>query len=148
MLEAGHAENALPQSAKATVNCRILPAQNPTEVESTLKRVLNDEQIAVTPMEPIENVQSPPSPLPPDVVEAAKAVTTAMWPGVSVVPIVSAGASDGAHLRKAGIPTYGISGIADDYDDVRAHGKDERISAEALYEGREFMYRLVKALSQ
>jgi acetylornithine deacetylase/succinyl-diaminopimelate desuccinylase-like protein len=148
MLEGGHAENALPQSAKATVNCRILPAHNPAEVESTLKRVLNDEQITVTPMEPIDQVQSPPSPLRPDVVEADKAVTIAMWPGVAVVPIVSAGASDGTYLRKAGIPTYGISGIADDYDDVRAHGKDERISATALYDGREFMYRLVKTLSQ
>jgi acetylornithine deacetylase/succinyl-diaminopimelate desuccinylase-like protein len=147
MLQAGHAENALPQSAKATVNCRILPAQKPTDVERALRQVLDDSQISITPIENPELVQSPPSPLRPDVVEAAKAVTSAMWPGVPVVPIISPGASDGAHLRRAGIPTYGISGIADDYDDIRAHGQDERIAATALYEGREFMYRLVNMLS-
>jgi acetylornithine deacetylase/succinyl-diaminopimelate desuccinylase-like protein len=147
MLQGGHAENALPQSAKATVNCRILPTQSPRDVESTLKRVLNDDRIGITPLEPLDLVQSPPSALRPDVIEAAKAVTGAMWPGVPVVPIMSPGGTDGTHLRRAGIPTYGLSGIADDYDDIRAHGKDERISATALYEGREFMYRLVKALS-
>lgn len=147
MLEAGHAENALPQSAKATVNCRILPAQKVMDVENTLKRVLEDSQISITPLERLDLVESPASPLRPDVVEATKAVTSAMWPGVPVVPIISAGASDGTHLRRAGIPTYGISGIADDYDDIRAHGRDERIAATALYEAREFMYRLMMKLS-
>jgi acetylornithine deacetylase/succinyl-diaminopimelate desuccinylase-like protein len=146
MLEAGHAENALPQSAKATVNCRILPSQDPASVEQTLRRVLGDDQISMTPLEPFAQVQSPPSPLAPDVVAAAKQVTSALWPGVPVVPFTSQGGTDGTHLRRAGIPTYGISGIADDYDDIRAHGKDERIAATALYEGREFMYRLVKEL--
>ena len=148
MLQAGHAENALPQSAKATVNCRILPSEKPEEVENTIQRVLNDAQISITPLEKIELVQSPASSLRPDVVEAAKAVTSAMWPGLPVVPIVSVGGTDGTHLRRAGIPTYGISGIADDYDDIRAHGKDERIAATALYEGREFLYRLTEALSK
>jgi len=147
MLQAGHAENALPQSAQATVNCRILPSDKPADVESTIRRVLNDEQISITPIENINQVQSPASALRPDVVEAAKAVTSAMWPGVAVVPIVSSGASDGTHLRRAGIPTYGISGIADDYDDIRAHGRDERIAATALYEGREFLFRLATMLS-
>jgi len=147
MLQAGHAENALPQSAKATVNCRILPAQKVTDVENTLRQVLNDPQISITPLERLDLVESPASPLLPDVVEAAKAVTSAMWPGVAVVPFISPGASDGTHLRRAGIPTYGISGIADDYDDIRAHGRDERIAPTALYEGREFLYRLVTALS-
>ncbi len=147
MLQAGHAENALPQSAKATVNCRILPAQKVTDVQNTLRQVLNDSQISITPLERLDLVESPASPLQPDVVEAAKAVTSAMWPGVPVVPVISAGASDGTHLRRAGIPTYGISGIADDYDDIRAHGRDERIAPTALYEGREFLYRLVTALS-
>ena len=147
MLAAGHAENALPQSAKATVNCRILPAQSPSEIETTLKRVVNDEQITFTPLEHLDSAQSPASPLRPDVVEAAKTVTAAMWPGVPVVPFMDQGGTDSSHLRRAGIPTYVISGIADDYDDVRAHGQDERISATALYQGREFMYRLVKMLS-
>jgi acetylornithine deacetylase/succinyl-diaminopimelate desuccinylase-like protein len=147
MVQAGHAENALPQSAKATVNCRILPAQKPTDIEETLQQVLSDSQISITPVRGLEFAQSPPSPLRPDVVEAVKAVTSAMWPGVPVVPIISPGASDGTHLRRAGIPTYGISGIADDYDDIRAHGRDERIAATALYEAREFLYRLVTTLS-
>lgn len=148
MLQAGHAENALPQSARATVNCRILPSETPAYVEDTIRRVLDDPQISITPVENMELVQSPASALRPDVVQAAKAVTSAMWPGVPVLPIVSPGASDGTHLRRAGIPTYGISGIADDYDDIRAHGKDERIAATALYDGREFLYRLTKALSK
>ncbi len=147
MLQAGHAENALPQSAKATVNCRILPAQTAAEVESTLHQVLNDAQISIAPIENLDLVQSPPSPLRPDVVAASKAATSAIWPGVPVVPIISAGATDGTHLRRAGIPTYGISGIADDYDDIRAHGQDERIAATALYEAREFLFRLVNTLS-
>jgi acetylornithine deacetylase/succinyl-diaminopimelate desuccinylase-like protein len=148
MLQAGHAENALPQSAKATVNCRILPSETPAEVESTIRRVLNDAQISVTPMENVELVQSPASDLRRDVVEAAKAVTSAMWPGVPVVPIVSVGGTDGTHLRRNGIPTFGISGIADDFDDIRAHGQDERIAATALYEGREFLFRLTARLSK
>jgi acetylornithine deacetylase/succinyl-diaminopimelate desuccinylase-like protein len=147
MLEAGHAENALPQSAKATVNCRILPTENPADVQRTLQRVVSDEQIAFAPLQPLDQVQSPPTPLRADVVDAAKTVTSAMWPGVPVVPFMSQGATDGKYLRTAGIPTFGLSGIADDYDDIRWHGKDERISATALYEGREFMYRLLKALS-
>jgi len=147
MLQAGHAENALPQSAKATVNCRILPSETPAEVEGTIGHVLNDAQISVTPIENVELVQSPASALRPDVVGAAKAVTSAMWPGVPVVPIVSVGGTDGTHLRRAGIPTYGISGIADDFDDIRAHGQDERIAATALYEGREFLFRLTTMLS-
>ena len=146
-LEGGHAENALPQTAKATVNCRILPAEDPSAVQQTLRRVLADDQISIAPIEPLSQVQSPPSPLDPQVIAAAKLATSAMWPGVPVVPFMSQGGTDGTHLRRAGIPTYGISGIADDYDDIRAHGKDERIAAAALYEGREFMYRLVKELA-
>jgi acetylornithine deacetylase/succinyl-diaminopimelate desuccinylase-like protein len=147
MLEAGHAENALPQSAKATVNCRILPIENPADVQRTLQRVVSDDQITFTPLQRLDQVQSPPTPLSADVVEAAKTVTSAMWPGVPVVPFMSQGATDGKYLRTGGIPTFGLSGIAEDYDDIRWHGKDERISATALYEGREFMYRLLKALS-
>jgi acetylornithine deacetylase/succinyl-diaminopimelate desuccinylase-like protein len=124
-----------------------MPTQTPSDVETTLRRVLNDEQITITPLQRPDLVESPPSPLRPDVTEAAKAVTSAMWPGVPVVPFISQGATDGTYLRRAGIPTYGISGIGENSDDVRAHGKDERISPTSLYEGREFMYRLVKKLS-
>src|SRR5579871_69877 len=147
MLQAGHAENALPQSAKATVNCRILPTEKPEDVEASIRRVMGDPEIHVAPMEKMGLVQSPPSPLRQDVTEAARVVTSSIWPGVRVVPFVSVGATDGKHLRRAGIPTYGVSGIADDYDNIRAHGKDERIAATVLYEGREFLYRLVTRLS-
>jgi acetylornithine deacetylase/succinyl-diaminopimelate desuccinylase-like protein len=147
MLEAGHAENALPQSARATVNCRVLPGHAPADVERTLRRVIADEAVSVTPQSRLDSVGSPASPLNPEVMQAMKATTESSWPAVPVVPIMSQGGTDGRPLRLAGIPTYGVSGIADDEDDIRAHGKDERIAATALYEGREFMYRLVKALA-
>jgi len=147
MLEAGHAENALPQSARATVNCRILPGHAPADVERTLRRVIADDAIGLTPQSPLDGVGSPASPLDPEVMQAMKAATESLWRGVPVVPIMSQGGTDGKALRRSGIPTYGVSGIADDEDDIRAHGKDERIAATALYEGREFMYRLVKALA-
>ncbi len=147
MLQAGHAENALPQSARATVNCRIMPGHSPDEVERTLRRTIDDDRITLTPDRSLGDASSPPSPLKPEVLKAARAVTQALWPGVGVVPVMSAGATDAKFLRRAGIPTYGISGIADDVDDIRAHGKDERIAATALFEARDFMYRLVRALS-
>jgi acetylornithine deacetylase/succinyl-diaminopimelate desuccinylase-like protein len=149
MLQAGHAENALPQSARATVNCRILPGQAPEEVERTLRRVLADDGISIATAadSPIGEVGSPPTPLNPEVMAAMKSVTESLWPGVPVVPVMGRGASDGRFLRRAGMPVYGTSGIAEDQDDVRAHGKDERVSITGLFEGREFIYRLVKALA-
>jgi len=147
MLEAGHAENALPQSAKATVNCRVLPTEDPADVQRILQCVVGDDQITFTPLQPLDQVQSPPTPLRADVMEAVKTVTAQMWPGVPVVPFLSQGATDARLLRSNRIPTFGLSGVADDFDDIRWHGKDERIFAAALYEAREFMYLLVKALS-
>jgi acetylornithine deacetylase/succinyl-diaminopimelate desuccinylase-like protein len=144
-LQAGHADNALPQLARATVNCRMLPEDSPQEVQATLVRVLADPAIAVTPV--AEPRPSPASPLRPDVVRAVETVTTAMWPGVPVVPIMSTGATDGLILRRAGMPVYGVSGLFDDIDDVRAHGKDERMAVWAFFDGLEFMYRLEKALA-
>jgi acetylornithine deacetylase/succinyl-diaminopimelate desuccinylase-like protein len=131
------------------VNCRILPGQAPEEVLQTVRRVIADDAITITtgPDSPIGDVGSPPSPLNPEVMEATKAVTQTMWPGVPVVPVMSRGASDGRFLRRAGLPVYGISGIAEDQDDIRAHGKDERVGVTALFEGRQFMYLLVKALA-
>jgi acetylornithine deacetylase/succinyl-diaminopimelate desuccinylase-like protein len=145
-LEAGHADNALPQTARAVVNCRILPDDSPQEVRDTLVKVLADDQIGMTPAG--EPAVSPRSPLRPDVVGAVERVTAAMWPGVPAVPIMATGATDGHYLRVAGIPVYGVSGLFDDVEDVRAHGKDERMGVQAFYEGVEFMYRLVKALGK
>ncbi len=144
-LEAGHAENALPQTARAVVNCRILPGESLVEIRSTLTRVLNDDKILVMPIG--EAKPSDASPLRPDIMGAIERITAQMWPGIPVVPVMSTGATDGLFLRNAGIPTYGVSGLFEEIDDNRAHGKDERLGVRQFYEGREFLYRLVKALS-
>jgi acetylornithine deacetylase/succinyl-diaminopimelate desuccinylase-like protein len=144
-LEAGHAENALPQRARAIVNCRILPNEAPAEVRATLVRVLNDARISVTAL--ADAVKSNASALNPEIMAAMDRTTAQMWPGVPVVPVMSTGATDGLYLRNAGIATYGVSGFFQDVDDTRAHGRDERIGVKQFYEGREFLYRLVKALS-
>ena len=144
-LEGGHAENALPQRARAVVNCRILPGQPAAEVQQTLVKVLADPQLGVTPVGQAH--PSPPSPLLPEVMQPIETVTQGLWPGLPVVPIMGTGATDSLYLREAGIPMYGVSGIFGDVDDVRAHGRDERIGVQQLYEGQEFLYRLVKVLS-
>ena len=143
-LSGGHANNALPQTAGALVNCRILPNQNPAEVLLTLRELAGPRVDVTAAGQPNP---SPPSPLTPEVLRPIERITEEMWPGVPVVPIMSALATDGLYLRQAGIPTYGVSGIFEDVDDVRAHGQDERILIESFYEGQEFMYRLVKALA-
>jgi acetylornithine deacetylase/succinyl-diaminopimelate desuccinylase-like protein len=144
-LEGGHADNALPQTARAVVNCRVLPSETEEDVRQTLIRVLADDQIKVTPVNKF--FPSPASPLTPEIVNAVESVTRALWPGVPVVPTMSTGATDSRYLRAAGIPAYGTSGMFGDIDDVRAHGRDERMLVQSLYEGQEYLYRLVKALS-
>jgi acetylornithine deacetylase/succinyl-diaminopimelate desuccinylase-like protein len=89
----------------------------------------------------------PDSPLLPELFQAVTAVTTHLWPGVPVLPVMSTGATDGRFLRAAGIPTYGVSGVFGDVDDVRAHGRDERVGVQAFYEGLEFTWELVVALT-
>ena len=145
LLQGGHAENALPQLARAVVNCRLLPGADPREIDATLERVLADDGIAISAR--WQGVPSPPSPLRPDVMAAVERHTKEMWPGVVVLPTMATGATDGLQLRNAGIPTYGVDGIFTDVDDDRAHGKDERLGTKEFYEGREFLYRLVKSLS-
>lgn len=144
-LEAGHADNALPQTARALVNCRMLPGESSAGVQQTLVKVLADERIAVTPVN--EAKPSPPSPLKPEIMRPIEQLTSTMWPGVAVVPTMSTGATDGLYFREAGIPIYGVSGLFGDIDDVREHGRDERIGVNEFYEGEEFLYRLVKMLS-
>ncbi len=145
MLSGGHAENALPQTASAVVNCRILPGEDPEKIRETLVGVFGDNTISVNAIKAAK--PSPPSPLNPDVFGPIEKVTKQMWPGVPVVPTMSTGATDGAYLRNAGIPTYGVSGIFGDITDVRAHGKDERIGITSFYEGQEFLYQVVKEMS-
>jgi acetylornithine deacetylase/succinyl-diaminopimelate desuccinylase-like protein len=146
MLSGGHAANALPQIASANVNCRILPGEEPSAVKATVTRVLADPKIDVAFVDQAK--PSPPSPLQPEIMNPIETITKAMWPGVIVVPTMGTGATDGLYLRNAGIPTYGVEGIFYDIDDNREHGKDERVGVKQYYEGLEFQYRLIKALSQ
>jgi acetylornithine deacetylase/succinyl-diaminopimelate desuccinylase-like protein len=145
MIGGGHAENALPQTAWATVNCRLLPDEPIGDVEKILRRVLADEKISLTPLEQAK--PSPASPLTPDIMNALEQAREKVWPGLPILPIMETGATDGLFFRKIGIPTYGISGTAGDLDDVRAHGKDERIGVNDYYDGLEFIYQLIKAIS-
>jgi acetylornithine deacetylase/succinyl-diaminopimelate desuccinylase-like protein len=145
MLEGGHAINALPQLASAKVNCRIMPGEPVDEVKATLERVLADDQIVVTQLN--QPVLSAPSELHEEIMGAIEKLSQQFWPGAVVLPVMSTGATDGSYLRNAGIPTYGHSGLAGDINDFRAHGKDERILVKSLYEGDEYLYRLVKLLS-
>lgn len=146
MLDGGHALNALPQVAGAVVNCRILPDMKPEEVLTTLKKVIADEQVSITPSRDI--VSAPASPLRPDLLKATARISDTMWPGVLTVPMMVMGATDGLYLRNAGIPTYGIQGIFIERDDFRAHGRDERLGVNEFHEGAVFLYELVKALAQ
>jgi acetylornithine deacetylase/succinyl-diaminopimelate desuccinylase-like protein len=145
-LEAGHADNALPQTARATVNCRILPGEPIDAVESTLNAVLADPRIRVSRKR--EPTESPPSPLRPEILEPIEAIVEEMWPGVAVVPVMSTGATDGLYVRNAGIPVYGAAAIFDDPEDARAHGRDERVAVARFYEALEFWNRLARRLSR
>jgi acetylornithine deacetylase/succinyl-diaminopimelate desuccinylase-like protein len=144
-LDGGHANNALPQTARANVNCRILPGHTEDEVRQTLVHVLADDRISVTETE--GGSAGPASPLDPELMQAVESITEAMWPGVPAVPTMSTGASDSRYFRSAGIRAYGVSGIFVDMDDIRAHGKDERLGVRQFYEGQEFLHRLVMALA-
>ena len=145
MLEGGHAINALPQLAAATVNCRVLPEDSPEYVLTTLQKVVADEQVIVKQLSDFGKAIA--SPLRPDVLKVVSDITTRMWPGVPTVPIMVMGATDGRYLRAAGIPTYGIQGFFMDRGDIRFHGRDERLGIESFYEGQAFLYELVKRLS-
>jgi acetylornithine deacetylase/succinyl-diaminopimelate desuccinylase-like protein len=145
MIGGGHAENALPQRVRATVNCRLLPEESPEDVLTTLRRVLADDQIAVTPIKPVR--PSPPSPLAPDLMQAIERAKEKVWPGVPLAPQMESGATDGLFFRQQGIPTYGVGGTAGDLDDIRAHGKDERVAVQDFYDGLEFEYQLIRVVA-
>lgn len=145
LIEGGHAENALPQKAAATINCRALPDESPDDVRRAIERAVNDRQVTITAIKPPDG--GPPSPLLPELMTAIDGVTSAMWPGVIVLPVMQPGATDGRFLRAAGIPTYGVSGLFRDVADIRAHGRDERMGVRAFYEGQEFVYRLLVRLT-
>ncbi len=143
LLDGGHAPNALPQRATANVNCRILPDEDPTVVLQRLRAAVGDAEVAVEMQG--QATESPPSPLTPEVLGPIERITNEMWPGVPVIPTMSTGATDGLYFRNAGIPVYGVSGLF--YENPNSHGMNENIPVKSFYEGQEFLYRLVKALS-
>jgi acetylornithine deacetylase/succinyl-diaminopimelate desuccinylase-like protein len=154
MLSGGHAPNALPQTARANVNCRIFPGEDPEEVRKTLERVANDPKvkISVVPQRTPDGkvvpvVPVPPSPLLPEVTQAMEKVLSVVWPDVPLVATMSTGATDGKYTRIAGIPTYGISCMFFDMNDHREHGKDERVGVQDFYDGVNFGHKLIKELS-
>ena len=148
-LDAGHANNALPGFARANVNCRILPGHPPDEIREQLVGILAQPEISVTQVKSsgLGPRANPPSPLRPDVMGDLQKVVNQMWPGVPVIPVMDAGASDGAISRAAGIPTYGVPGVFIDINDDRSHGRDERLPVASFYEGVDFYYRFIKTLT-
>ena len=144
MVTAGHAPNALPQRARANVNCRILPGHTAAEVRADLERMIGDPGIIVTPIGDADPV-SPPPPLTPAILDPIMAAAARHWPGVPVVPSMATGATDGRFTNAAGIPTYGVTGMFYDPDGGGTHGLNERIRVRSLYEGRDFLFDLVKA---
>ncbi len=146
MLNGGHAPNALPQSATATVNCRMLPGGDPSAVEAALVRAIGDTSVHLAPIDTA--VPSPASPLRPDVFAAVEASVKAVWGNVPVVPIMETGATDGLYLRNAGVPVYGFSGLFIATNDVRAHGKDERILVTAFDDGLDFTYDFLRRIAR
>lgn len=154
-LSAGHANNALPQTAQAIVNCRILPGHSPEETRQTLIGVFRDPKVTVRYAGTLATTERAPESkgfptiLPAaDVLQPLEQVSAELWPGTPVIPYMETGASDSIYTMAAGIPSYGINGVAIDQDDIRAHGKDERLRVEAYFEGVDFYYRFLKALTQ
>ena len=144
-LEGGHANNALPQTARAIVNCRMLPADSLQQVESTLKKVLADERISVSVVG--DATPAPASQLNPMIMRKLEELSAKLYGGIPVVPVMDTGASDGKYLRIGGIPTYGVPGVFTDVDDARAHGRDERLGVKDFYDGVEFYYQFIKSLA-
>jgi acetylornithine deacetylase/succinyl-diaminopimelate desuccinylase-like protein len=144
-LEGGHADNALPQLAAAVVNCRLLPGDTAENVRAALVATLADDKIDVKALAPLE--AGPASALSDELMSAMARVSGRHFPGVPVLPVMSTGATDGRFLRAAGVPTYGLSGLFGDIDDIRAHGRDERVLVQSFYEAESFLYDLVEDLA-
>jgi acetylornithine deacetylase/succinyl-diaminopimelate desuccinylase-like protein len=146
MLTGGHATNALPQLAEATINCRVFPTDTPEVIRADIARLVNDTTVQVT-MRATERPPAP-SPLLPELFDAVNAVTRELWGNVAVIPVMSTGATDSRFFRALGVPSYGVSGLfLDPTVDARAHGRDERMRIQSYYEGQEFLWRLTKVLT-
>ncbi len=155
MLQGGHAPNALPAMAQANVNCRILPGHSQEEVRQQLIAIFQDPKLVVKYKNDAREIFDvapdrkalPPPPVRADVVGPLKQVVAQVWPGIPIIPEMESGASDSIYTMAANIPSYGISGVGIDRDDVRAHGKDERVRIESFYTGVQFYYLYLKALT-
>ena len=156
-LNAGHANNALPQTAQAVVNCRILPGHTPEEVRRKLIRKLGDGKVMVQYIDSAANKAVDHAPdraaaLPgaprPDVMKAMERVADSLWPGAPILVDMETGASDGKYTLAAGMPSFGVGEMAVDHDDIRAHGKDERVRVSSFYQTVDFMYRFLRLVSQ
>src|SRR5438046_5240107 len=145
MMAAGHAANALPQSARHTVHSRILTGETASDGEKKPRAIYAVDRFLL--YETNTPIPSPPSPLTAAIVGPIEHLVAEQFPGVPVVPVMEAGATDGLFLRNAGIPTYGVSAVFDDPNDVRAHGRDERIRVQSFYDALEFWYRMMQAFS-
>ncbi|MGZ9100585.1 MAG: M20/M25/M40 family metallo-hydrolase, partial [Brevundimonas sp.] len=144
LVSGGHAPNAQPQRVTANVNCRILPGHTIEETQAEIARVLDNPAIAITTVGAADPTSPPPT-LSPAILNPIREIAGRMWPGVPVVPTMATGATDGRFTNKAGIPTYGVTGMFGDPDGGGAHGLNERIRVRSLYEGRDFLFDLVKA---
>jgi len=145
MIDGGHAENALPQRARALIQCRVIPGETPDSVQQTIRRTIADPSIAITTVTAANAAsESPPT---PELIAEVEGIVRTMWPGVAVLPEMSPGASDSVYTRRAGVPSYGVDAMFDDLDDARAHGRDERIGIQAFAQDVEFTHTLMKQLA-
>jgi acetylornithine deacetylase/succinyl-diaminopimelate desuccinylase-like protein len=146
MLDAGHATNALPQRARANINCRIFPGVTQEAVRSKLEELVADPAVKVTTLE-IRGPSSPPPPLTAQIMAPMQKLAAEFFPGVPVLPILQPGATDGEFLNAGGIPTYGIEPLFAGPDLGHVHGLNEYVSVKSLMDCREFLYRLIKIYS-
>jgi acetylornithine deacetylase/succinyl-diaminopimelate desuccinylase-like protein len=146
LISGGHAENALPQRARATIQCRMMPGETAEHVQTVLTAAMDDPRITLTmDAPPIVSPESPPT---PQISSKAEEVVHSMWPGVPIMPTMATGFSDGRQTRNAGIPTYDLGGMWVDVGENRAHGRDERVGVREFSESVEYTYRLVKRMSK
>jgi acetylornithine deacetylase/succinyl-diaminopimelate desuccinylase-like protein len=148
MLDAGHATNALPQRARANVNCRIFPGETAEGVQDVLVKIIADPEVKVEMLGARSEVTKAPPPLTSAIMGPIETAAREIWPGTPVIPVLTAGATDGAFLAPVGIPTYGVTGMFGDPDGNGVHGLNERIRVTSLLNGRDFLYRIVKMYAE
>ncbi len=144
LIEGGHASNALPQRAKATVNCRIIPGETPAQTREALLRAVDDPRVSISPPSTGTPLAKQP-PLAPGIVGPAEKLVAKYYPGVPLIPIMSSSATDGIYLQAIGIPTYGPPGLYSDPDGNNIHGENERAIVKAVYSGRDLLTELIRA---